>query len=295
MGRLRVGAAVGTGEGTEERVDALVEAGVDVIVVDTAHGHSQGVLERVRWVKQNYPERAGDRRQHRHRRRPRKALRRRRRRRASRSASARARSAPRAWSPASACRRSPRSPTSPRRCEGSGVPRDRRRRHPLLRRYRQGARRRRALRHDRLPARRHRRSARARSNSIQGRSYKSYRGMGSLGAMARGLERPLFPGRRQERREAGARRHRRPRAVQGQRCVDIMHQLMGGLRASMGYTGCATIDRDARQGRVRARSPTPASARSTCTTCRSPRKRRTTVSIVAGVRTQGQRAAAGSS
>jgi IMP dehydrogenase len=56
MGRLRVGAAVGTGEGTEERVAALVAAGVDVITVDTAHGHSKGVLDRVRWVKQNFPE-----------------------------------------------------------------------------------------------------------------------------------------------------------------------------------------------------------------------------------------------
>ncbi len=54
--RLRVGAAVGTGPGTEERVEALVKAGVDVIVVDTAHGHSQGVLDRVRWVKQHYPD-----------------------------------------------------------------------------------------------------------------------------------------------------------------------------------------------------------------------------------------------
>ncbi len=54
--QLRVGAAVGTGEGTEERVSALVEAGVDVIVVDTAHGHSQGVLDRVRWIKQHYPD-----------------------------------------------------------------------------------------------------------------------------------------------------------------------------------------------------------------------------------------------
>jgi IMP dehydrogenase len=52
--RLRVGAAVGTGEGTEERVEALVNAGVDVIVVDTAHGHSQAVLDRVAWVKRNY-------------------------------------------------------------------------------------------------------------------------------------------------------------------------------------------------------------------------------------------------
>ena len=55
-GQLRVGAAVGTGAGTEERVDALVQAGVDVIVVDTAHGHSKGVIDRVRWVKENYPQ-----------------------------------------------------------------------------------------------------------------------------------------------------------------------------------------------------------------------------------------------
>ncbi|KAK49048.1 inosine-5-monophosphate dehydrogenase [Caballeronia jiangsuensis] len=54
-GKLRVGAAVGVGADNEERVDLLAQAGVDVIVVDTAHGHSQGVLERVRWVKQNYP------------------------------------------------------------------------------------------------------------------------------------------------------------------------------------------------------------------------------------------------
>ena len=54
--QLRVGAAVGTGGGTEERVEALVAAGVDVIVVDTAHGHSRGVLERVRWIKQRFPD-----------------------------------------------------------------------------------------------------------------------------------------------------------------------------------------------------------------------------------------------
>ena len=55
-GRLRVGAAVGVGAGTEERVEALVNAGVDAVIVDTAHGHSQGVIDRVRWVKQNYPQ-----------------------------------------------------------------------------------------------------------------------------------------------------------------------------------------------------------------------------------------------
>ncbi len=55
-GRLRAGAAVGVGAGTEERVELLAEAGVDVVVVDTAHGHSQGVLDRVNWVKKNYPQ-----------------------------------------------------------------------------------------------------------------------------------------------------------------------------------------------------------------------------------------------
>ncbi len=56
QGKLRVGAAVGVGDGTEERVELLVKAGVDVIVVDTAHGHSEGVVDRVRWVKKNFPQ-----------------------------------------------------------------------------------------------------------------------------------------------------------------------------------------------------------------------------------------------
>src|SRR5262249_24947982 len=54
QGQLRVGAAVGVGEGTEERVELLVRAGVDVLVVDTAHGHSAGVIDRVRWVKRHH-------------------------------------------------------------------------------------------------------------------------------------------------------------------------------------------------------------------------------------------------
>ncbi len=54
QGKLRVGAAVGVGADNDERVDLLVKAGVDVIVVDTAHGHSKGVLDRVRWIKDNY-------------------------------------------------------------------------------------------------------------------------------------------------------------------------------------------------------------------------------------------------
>ena len=56
LGQLRVGAAVGEGPENDERVDLLVKAGVDVIIVDTAHGHSQGVLDRVKWVKTNYPQ-----------------------------------------------------------------------------------------------------------------------------------------------------------------------------------------------------------------------------------------------
>src|SRR6478736_1207043 len=54
--RLRVGAAVGVGGDTEDRVGALVAAGVDLIIVDTAHGHSQGVIDRVRWVKRQFPQ-----------------------------------------------------------------------------------------------------------------------------------------------------------------------------------------------------------------------------------------------
>ena len=53
-GKLRAGAAVGVGEGTEERVEALIEAGADVLVVDTAHGHAQGVLDRVQWIKKKF-------------------------------------------------------------------------------------------------------------------------------------------------------------------------------------------------------------------------------------------------
>jgi IMP dehydrogenase len=56
QGKLRVGAAVGVGEGTEERIELLAKAGVDALVVDTAHGHSAGVIERVRWVKRNFPQ-----------------------------------------------------------------------------------------------------------------------------------------------------------------------------------------------------------------------------------------------
>jgi len=56
LGRLRVGAAVGVGAGTDERIDALVAAGVDVLLIDTSHGHSQGVLDRVKETREKYPD-----------------------------------------------------------------------------------------------------------------------------------------------------------------------------------------------------------------------------------------------
>jgi IMP dehydrogenase len=56
LGKLRVGAAISTGPDSDERAELLVKAGVDVLVVDTAHGHSQGVLDRVAWVKKNFPQ-----------------------------------------------------------------------------------------------------------------------------------------------------------------------------------------------------------------------------------------------
>ena len=56
QGKLRVGAAVGVGEGTDERVELLIDAGADVLVVDTAHGHAKGVLDRVKWIKKKYPD-----------------------------------------------------------------------------------------------------------------------------------------------------------------------------------------------------------------------------------------------
>ena len=56
LGRLRVGAAVGAGAGNEERIDALVEAGIDVLLIDSSHGHSEGVLQRIRETRAKYPD-----------------------------------------------------------------------------------------------------------------------------------------------------------------------------------------------------------------------------------------------
>jgi IMP dehydrogenase len=240
-GRLRVGAAVGVGEGTEERVEALVKAGVDAIVVDTAHGHSKGVIERVRWVKQNYPQvdviggniATGA-----------AAL-------AlveavptpSRSASAPAPSAPPASWRAWACRRSWPSTTWPRRCKGTGV--------PLIA---DGG-----VRYSGDIAK----ALAAGASTImmggmfagteeapgevilfQGRSYKSYRGMGSIGAMQQGSADRYF----QESSTGNPNADKLvPEGIEGRvpykgSMVSIVFQMAGGVRAAMGYCGCATIE-----------------------------------------------------
>ena len=128
-----------------ERAERLVRAGADVLVIDTAHGHSRRVIETVRDDQGARSRRRADRRQRRHRRgrarrwsRPAPTP--------SRSAWARRRSAPRASSPASACRSSPPSPTRRGSAQRARHPGDRRRRHQVLRRHHQGARRRRRTR-----------------------------------------------------------------------------------------------------------------------------------------------------
>ncbi|HEB96938.1 MAG TPA: IMP dehydrogenase [Sedimenticola thiotaurini] len=237
--RLRAGAAVGTGAGTEERVEALVGAGVDVIVVDTAHGHSQGVLDRVAWVKKNYPEvqviggniatAAGAR-----------AL-----------VEAGADAVKVGIGPGSICTTRVVAGVGvpqitavanvAKELEGSGV--------PLIA---DGG-----LRYSGDIAKII--AAGAWSVMIgglfagtdespgeveiyQGRSYKSYRGMGSLGAMSgkQGSSDRYFQEDTTDAEKLV------PEGIEGRvpykgAMVNIVYQLLGGIRSSMGYTGCASI------------------------------------------------------
>lgn len=238
-GQLRVGAAVGTGGDTEERVAALVEAGVDVIVVDTAHGHSQGVIDRVKWVKQHYPgvevvggniatEKAA------------KAL-----------AEAGADAVKVGIGPGSIC--------TTRIIAGVGVPQI-----TAVMNVRKGL----AGKNIPIIADGGVRysgdiakviaagadvvmiggllagtdEAPGEVELYQGRSYKTYRGMGSLGAMAQaqGSSDRYF----QEFAEDAEKLV--PEGIEGRvpykgKMKAVIHQLMGGLRASMGYTGSANI------------------------------------------------------
>ena len=237
-GRLRVGAAVGVGEGTEERVAALAEAGVDVVVVDTAHGHSQGVLNRVNWVKKNFPQiqviggniATGSA--------------------ALALVDAGADGVKVGIGPGSIC--------TTRIVAGVGVPQI-----SAVSNVEE------ALRGTGVPfiadggirySGDISKAIAAGAYSVmlggmfagteeapgeielfQGRSYKSYRGMGSIGAMQKGSSDRYFQDNN------GNVDKLVPEGIEGRvpykgSMIAVVHQLMGGLRASMGYVGCKTIE-----------------------------------------------------
>ena len=237
-GRLRVGAAVGVGEGTEERVAALAEAGVDVIVVDTAHGHSQGVLDRVKWVKTNFPQIqviGGNI--------------------ATASAALAlveygADAVKVGIGPGSICTtrivagvgvpQIAAIDNVARALEGTGVPfiADGGIRYSgdIGKAIAAGAY---SVMLGGLFAGTE--EAPGEIELFQGRSYKSYRGMGSVGAMQKGSSDRYF-----QDTEGNADKLV-PEGIEGRvpykgSVLAVIHQLMGGLRASMGYVGCATIE-----------------------------------------------------
>ena len=237
QGRLRVGAAVGVGADTEERVESLAKAGVDVIVVDTAHGHSQGVLERITWVKKHFPKieviggnvATAD---------AAKAL-----------VDAGADGVKVGIGPGSIC--------TTRIVAGVGVPQISAISNVEL-----------ALRGSGVPfiadggirfSGDISKAIAAGAYSVmlggmfagteeapgevelfQGRSYKSYRGMGSIGAMQKGSSDRYFQDNN------GNTDKLVPEGIEGRvpykgSVLAVIHQLMGGLRASMGYVGAADI------------------------------------------------------
>jgi len=271
QGKLRVGAAVGVGEGTEERVEALVRAGVDAIVVDTAHGHSKGVIDRVRWVKQNYPQVdvVGG----------------------NIATGAAALALVEAGADAVKVGIGPGSICTTRIVAGVGVPQImaidsvanalRGTGVPLIA---DGG-----IRYSGDIAK----AIAAGASSVmmggmfagteeapgevilfQGRSYKSYRGMGSIGAMQQGSADRYF----QESSTGNPNADKLvPEGIEGRvpykgSMVAIVYQMAGGVRASMGYCGCATMT-PCKTAPNLSRSPPPASVKAMCTTCRSPRKR----------------------
>jgi IMP dehydrogenase len=237
MGHLRVGAAVGTGEGTEERVAALAAAGVDVIVVDTAHGHSKGVLDRVKWVKQHFPEVqviGGN----------------------IATASA-ARALVDHGADAVKVGIGPGSICTTRMVAGVGVPQITavsnvadalagsgvgviadggiRYSGDIAKAIAAGAN---CVMLGGLLAGTE--EAPGEVELFQGRSYKSYRGMGSLGAMQQGSSDRYFQDNEKSAEKLV------PEGIEGRvpykgSALGVIHQLMGGLRSSMGYLGVATI------------------------------------------------------
>lgn len=238
-GRLRVGAAIGVGEGTEERAAALLEAGADVIVVDTAHGHSQNVLDRVRWVKRSFPNAqviggniatAGAA----------KAL-----------LDAGADGVKVGIGPGSIC--------TTRIVAGVGVPQISAIQNvagalagtgvPMIAdggvRYSGDVAKAIAAGADAVMLGglfAGTEEAPGEIELFQGRSYKSYRGMGSLGAMQQGSSDRYF----QDASDASENKLV-PEGVEGRvpykgPVTNVIHQLMGGLRASMGYVGAGSIE-----------------------------------------------------
>jgi IMP dehydrogenase len=239
-GKLRVGAAVGVGPDNDERIELLVRAGVDVIVVDTAHGHSQGVLDRVKWVKKHYPHvqviggniATGE---------------------AARALVDHGADGVKVGiGPGSIC--------TTRIVAGVGVPQ-------ITAIVNVAA----ALKGTGIPLIADggvrysgdvAKALAAGASSVmmggmfagteeapgevflyQGRSYKSYRGMGSLGAMADGSADRYF---QSDISEANAEKLV-PEGIEGQvpykgSVLAILHQLTGGIRSSMGYLGCKSID-----------------------------------------------------
>ena len=238
LGRLRVGAAVGTGADTEDRVRALAEAGVDVIVVDTAHGHSQGVLSRVAWVKKNFPQVqviGGN----------------------IATASA-ARDLVDAGADAVKVGIGPGSICTTRIVAGVGVPQITavanvakvlegtgvpliadggiRFSGDIAKALAAGAY---CVMIGGLLAGTE--EAPGEVILYQGRSYKSYRGMGSIAAMEQGSSDRYF-----QDKDAGAEKLV-PEGIEGRvpfkgPMTAIVHQLLGGIRSSMGYVGCANLD-----------------------------------------------------
>jgi len=237
LDRLRVGAAVGTGDDTEARVRALIEAEVDVIVVDTAHGHSHGVLERVAWVKQNFPETqviGGNI-----------------------ATAAAARDLVDAGADAVKVGIGPGSICTTRIVAGVGVPQISAISNVAA-----------ALLDSGVPviadggirfsgdiakalvAGAHAvmigsmfagtEEAPGEVELFQGRSYKTYRGMGSIAAMQKGSSDRYFQADSADEKLV-------PEGVEGRvpfkgPLANTIYQLLGGVRSSMGYVGCATID-----------------------------------------------------
>ena len=238
QGHLRVGAAIGVGEGTEERAELLAEAGVDVIVVDTAHGHSEGVLKRVQWVKKNFPqvEVIGG----------------------NIATASAAKALVDHGADGVKVGIGPGSICTTRIVAGVGV--------PQITAVEMVAN---ALNPTGIPLIADggirfsgdiSKAIAAGANSVmlgglfagteeapgetvlyQGRSYKAYRGMGSLGAMKDGAADRYF-------QDSDANVEKLvPEGIEGRvpykgPVIAVIHQLMGGLRSSMGYVGCATID-----------------------------------------------------